>query len=478
MECVEGGVTINMKFSHIVGIFSFLSLLFVPFSCSADVYASALNSNESLALFGTSIPAVYYTGAGVESCTFEYVGSTFDVKQYAVDLYEAGGNGTFPYNQDIGGRGTWLTNTLNLYDDQNTPSFFNDTFIRGTNYLVYRCAFESGLPASATNFDFQIQIDTSIGIQSQGIAFSCLWTAPDSLTNRTGNNTSHLYLYNSSGFPSGEIASVIGGRPSNSDWSGRYWLGHVGVYLSDVLNYSSSNDDPRILLLNNQPAFCGCFVRAGDVSTEDAASIEFSGFRLNCKNVRSYYQYDFNWSDESIVPNGSTQYVYLLLQCPWVYGDFVIPEPDVDIGLGDINENIDNLVVSTDELRKILLRIESTNNDILSVERAHTAQFINIIDLLNDIYNNMADSGEITVPDLNDAPSIPIDSAIDSRISSEFENFDFPELQENLDQEEVSGFFGLISSFWSWIPARIITIYSIAMVLGLVSWLLFRGRGG
>lgn len=89
----------------------------------------------------------------------------------------------------------------------------------------------------------------------------------------------------------------------------------------------------------------------------------------------------------------------------------------------------------------------------------------------------MEASGEITVPSLNPAYDIPINSAIDSRVSSELDNFDFPNLQEEFNSQEVGGFFEMIFGFWSWIPARVIAIYSIAMILGLVTWLLFRGRG-
>lgn len=452
--------------------------LVCPLACSADVYASALNANESLALFGTSIPAIYYNGVGVDSCTFDYVGNTFDIKQYAVDLYQAGGNGTYPYNQDIGGRGTWLTNTLGggLYDDQNTPSFFNDAFISGTNYLIYRCAFESGLPASATNFDFQIQVDSTIGIQSQAIAFSCLWTCPDALARRDGNNTSHLYLYNASGFPAGEIASVIGGRPGNSDWSNRYWLGHIGVYLSDVLNYSGANSDPRLLLLNNQPTFCGCFVRAGDVTNEDAEPISFNGFRLNCKNVYKYFQYNFDWSIESYVANGTTQYVYLLLQCPWVYGDFVLPEPEDSTTLGDINENIDNLVVSTDELRKILLRIESTNSDILTVERTHTQQFIDILSRLQAIYDKMYTDGDIP---LQYADELPFNESAMSQVEHALEDYELPELAEDSGVHgALNGWGGLMSALKDALPGKVWAFFIFSIVAGLVHWVIFHGRGG
>lgn len=443
---------------------------------SADVYASALNANESLALFGTSIQALYYDGVGVESCTFDYVGNTFDVKQYAVDLYNAGGNGTFPYNQDIGGRGTYLgTTTYDIYDDQNSPSFFTTAFIEGTNYLIYRCAFDSGLPASASNFDFQIQVDTSIGIQAQALAFSCLWTCPDGLVNRTGNTASHLYLYNESGFPAGEIASVIGARPSNSDWSGRYWFGHIGAYLSDVLNYSGNNPDPKILLLNQQPTFCGCFVRAGNVTDEDAQGISFTGFRLNCKNVQSTYRYNFDYTLESYVADGTTKYVYLLLQCPWVYGDFVLPEPEDNTTLGDINSNIDSLVLSTDELRQILLRMESVQQDIKTAETVHTAQFIDMISRLDAIYNAM----DFDVPALQYAQTLPVDENAMQTVESALSDYEFPEyLEENEGvSQAASGFSGLLDGLKNAIPGKVWNFIWFSIACGLIHWLLFHGRG-
>ena len=86
-----GRITVNFATKSASAL---LALLFLTasasFAASAEVYGTNLNADESLALFGTSIPALYYTGAGVDTATFEYIGNTFSIKQDVLDLQGAG----------------------------------------------------------------------------------------------------------------------------------------------------------------------------------------------------------------------------------------------------------------------------------------------------------------------------------------------------------------------------------------------------
>lgn len=376
------------------------------FAASAEVYGTSLNADESLALFGTSIPALYYTGSGVGTATFEYIGNTFAVKQDVLDLHDAGSlTPTYPVINVGTSRGTLLYNDGGFVDDQNDGLYSAD-FVRATNFLIYRWESGAGVPPAAGNFDFQIQLDTSIGIDAQALAFGVAWSCPEGLNSRTAAATrSDLTLYNASGYPSGEIKDVIAVRPSRNGWDGYYWYGFWGLQMGSLTSGSTGIASPT-LFSNGQPSCCACFVRAG--SLEDGAeAINFNGFRANLKNVSAKLL-----PTAGTVTDGTLVYddyapwsVYLLIQCPIVYGDYILPTPDDDIGLGDINDNISNLVVSTDELRQILLRMESVQSDILTVERVHTAQFIDIIGKLDDIYNRMAESGEI-LPDLVDAQAL------------------------------------------------------------------------
>lgn len=373
------------------------------FAASAEVYGTNLNADESLALFGTSIPALYYTGSGVGTATFEYIGNTFSVKQDVLDLQNAGSlTPTYPAINVGTSRGTLLYNDGGFFDDQN-DGFYNADVVRATNFLIYRWESGAGVPPSAGNFDFQIQLDTSIGIDAQALAFGVAWSCPEALNSRVASATrSDLTLYNASGYPAGEIKDVIAARPGRSGWANYYWYGFWGVQMGSLTSGSTGIASPT-LFSAGQPSCCACFIRAGSLD-DGADSINFSGFRANLKNVSAKLL-----PTAGTVTDGTLVYddyapwgVYLLIQCPIVYGDYVLPTPDDDIGLGDINDNISNLVVSTDELRQILLRMESVQSDMLTVERVHTAQFIDIIDKLNDIYNRMAENGEIS-PELVDA---------------------------------------------------------------------------
>lgn len=443
------------------------------FAASAEVYGTNLNADESLALFGTSIPALYYTGAGVDTASFEYIGNTFAIKQDVLDLQNAGSlTPTYPVIDVGSSRGTLLYNDGGFVDDQN-DGFYSADVVRATNFLIYRWESGAGVPPVAGNFDFQIQIDTSIGIDAQALAFGVAWSCSEGLNSRVAAaSRSDLTLYNASGYPAGEIKDVIAVRPGRDSWSNYYWYGFWGVQMGSLTHGSPGIASPT-LFSQGQPSCCACFCRAGSLD-DGAESINFSGFRANLKNVSAKLL-----PTAGTVSNGKLVYddyapwsVYLLIQCPIVYGDYILPTPDDDTTLGDINENISDLVVSTDELRKILLRIETNQNDMLTVERAHTAQFIDIIDKLNKIYNRMAESGEIS-PELVDAQALTRYDSTDyfnamqvgKPNASAIANFAAP-------IGAVSGVFSNLVS-----RAGVGAMAGVCVSLLVLQWVLKRGRG-
>ena len=97
-----------------------------------------------------------------------------------------------------------MYNDGGFYDDQNN-GFYSADVVRATNFLVYRWESGAGVPPAAGNFDFQIQLDTSIGIDAQALAFGVAWSCPEGLNSRVAAATrSDLTLYNASGYPAGE----------------------------------------------------------------------------------------------------------------------------------------------------------------------------------------------------------------------------------------------------------------------------------
>lgn len=454
----------KFKLSHFVGAAVFFSLLSLPISVSADLYGVALNANESLALYGSSLSAAYFNGSSVEVAEFSYIGNTFAVR----DMYREAG---------IISSGTSTVQTGGFSFEGDFLSF---NIVANTNYLIYRWLPDvSSFPAPSSGgfrlrFEFPIDIECS-AFQSSILCSDIFGTIYRNETGGLNNTTNNYYkLFDSDG-------EELSSHSFTPDSNARYF-NTISILPFPI--YASENGNAHLFLpsvANNQadlPWFNGIGVRGGAI-IDDAPSIIVHSATYQLSRL-SPFQYSTDWiySNGVAAPDTYNDYaVYILIQCPIIYGDYVLPEPEDNTSLGDLNSNLNSLILSTDELRKILLRIESTQNDILTVERVHTSQFINIIDLLNDIYDRMEASGEITIPTLNPASNIPIDSSIDSRVSSELENFEFPNLQDEFNTQEVGGFFDMISGFWSWIPARVIAIYSIAMILGLVTWLLFRGRG-
>ena len=103
-------------------------------SVSAEVYPVALDSTQAIALYGSAIPAIYYTGTGVANTTFELVGTT---NQVVNDWRESGSyiNGNSSPESQVN-RGDWATDNTIFWGstfgaDGFTPQYVTNNNIRG-----------------------------------------------------------------------------------------------------------------------------------------------------------------------------------------------------------------------------------------------------------------------------------------------------------------------------------------------------------
>lgn len=368
---------------------SCFSILTGVLSVSAEVYPVELTAEQTLALYGASFSALYYTGQGVASATFDYVGTTQDVVQAWRDTgsYISGtGDPTQATNP-----GDWSTdNTLfwgtSLGADGFSPTYATNSRIRNSNFLIYKTEIAQ-LPASGS-FDFQIDFDFPLNIGCQGFASMVLWSSGEGGL-RTGNTASRGYLYDDS---ENTLAIGTGSPPGNSDYYNYYARGKVFTYLGDVVSSSGVVTD-HAFLWSAQPDYICMSLAAYPVYSDgvNADSITISKQKILVNKVTTTpYAHTFSHVS-GVYEDFSANTVYCLVQCPLVYGDYIPPEPEynTDENINNINNNTNQIVLTTEQLRQILLRIETNSADILTVERVHTSQFIDIIDKLNDIYNNM-----------------------------------------------------------------------------------------
>lgn len=446
-------------------------------SASAEVYPVALSSAETVALYGSSIPALYYTGAGVASATFELVGTT---NQVVSDWRESGshmvGNGS---PEQIVNRGDWSTDKTIFYGstfglDGFSPQYVTNNNIRNADFLIYRAYIDS-LPASGS-FDFQIRLDFALDIQCQGFSSLVAWSSNEG-GSRYGNTQSTGRLIAADDSTLSLSHSV--GTPDFNNYYAR-----PAFFVNNGIQYSASGDTlDDYFLYEVQPKFCLMpyvtypvypdAVVGGETGDAQVISISSQELLINKATTTPYAT---SWDVQTGVYGDYTaNCVYLLIQCPLVYGDYVPPTPEynTDENINNINNNTNQIVLTTEQLRQILLRIETTAGDILTVERVHTSQFIDIIDKLNDIYNNM--QGALS-PSLT--PAVTLDRHEDAR--------------ETLHSAVVSGvpditpaapFAGALSGIGACF-SEVVTVTGMGTVAGLcvsllvIQWVLKRGRNG
>lgn len=372
-------------------------------SASAEVYPVELTAEQTLALYGASFPALYYTGQGVASATFDFVGTTQDVVQAWRDT---GGyiSGTGDPTQAVN-PGDWSNNNTifwgtTLGSDGFTPTYATNSRIRNSNFLIYKAEI-SQLPASGS-FDFQIDFDFPLDIGCQGFAGVVMWSSGEGGL-RTGNTASRGYLYADDDTI---LAIGTGSPPSNSDYFNYYARGKVFTYLGNVVDNAGIATDHAFLWSAQPDYICMSLARYPVYSDgENADFITISKQKILVNKVTTTpYAHTFSHVS-GVYEDFSANTVYCLIQCPLVYGNYIPPEPEynTDENINNISNNSNQIVLTTEQLRQILLRIETIDNDILTVERVHTSQFIDIIDKLNDIYNKM--SGGLS-PALSPAQSL------------------------------------------------------------------------
>lgn len=427
----------------------------VPLFRCSSVRASAvdidyqLTYEQTLALYGTSIPVVYYDAVNQLS--------TQKIAQFIGYTDQFGSNNSFA--------------DIKWYSVEN-----NSWYSPGG--LVYMTTFPAGeFISSLDSSHANIYLSHSVDMQGltryrQNIFFQIA-------NNSSGSGGSSDTVYQTS----------FGAIPQYSAYRGANRYSVVGLWpsytytQSDTVNENYLHTMSGIIsdISNNSATFS---ISGSSVSLRNCGVSSISGRNIN---GTSYFD---------------TDAMFFIVGCPILTGE----NPEIVTttvttttattstevsGTGNVNVNVDiDLTPIETQLNTIISNQNREYTSISGIEQwtrhsyeildgmyeTQTEQLNTIITQLNNIYNKMVDDG-IVVPTLNNAPDIAIDSAVDSRVQSELEDFSFPDVDQELDTEAAANVAGVIGSFRSWIPARMIAIYSTALVLSLVVWFLFRGRG-
>ena len=430
--------------------------------CSAVRAAAAalepytLSPQQTLALYGTSIDVDLYTGSSVATYQASYVGSSIDVQSGS-------------YLQQYG-----YSTYISIYDAVDTQYLWMDqNRMAYTPYLIYR--FNPPNIASATNFDFSVRLTQSLGITAYGFGTSVLWSW-NQTPGVTADGASHPYYSSSYTLYGDGLQDVL---TVGTSLRRRNLTSYYGVVATQLLPVTITNDINHTLgdyeYLCSQDScvsMLGCVAFAGSTeSGSDSVTVgESICYIKQNQKVTPYDTFDYqtnSYSNEKVNADESPDTgMYIMIQCPTLYGEYVLPENGGDGGI---------------DLSTIEGYLEQQSSDISNISEeatVQTRQLIAILAKLEQIYQKIP-SVDLSVPALSTAPSIPIDSDVDSRINDDLSSGAdlLPDISETFDNEKMQSFSDLLTRVRGWIPVEMVSIGAVTLALAFVSWLLFRGRG-
>lgn len=383
-------------------------------SASADTYVQ-LTPQQTLALYGETLPGSYWNGDEYKDCTFKYVGF--------VEPYGANQTLWFTYGDDIPdmayqymGERPWLVYAC---PDGFVNGFFGgmDDYVTVSNPAYPPARFtirmNASIPISGITY-FRQFLGFSLPA-SNSVPYNADYSY--ATINTTYSNlpvTVHPYYYNSSGskesFCSFEIKNII------NDTNG-FILGRLNVFDFDL----SAVED-------GEPVVFG-------VDTQIIASRRI---------------------DKLTVPGTDTKFYLFFVGCPFVSDGYVLPEvpettPNYNSRLDDIievqqgtNSILMSILAKLDIIAQMMAQGESTPSlqdpDTIGFD-SRTKQ-----DILRGLQNG--------------------DSALDSVRPSD------------LGTAAAGGMFDFWDRLTAVFPPGLMAVYMFALVGGVVSWVIFGKRGG
>lgn len=451
---------------------------------------TVLTESQTLALYGTSIPALYYDGVGNQNLTFSY----WDTSRHVYEDICMTNYNAAPVN----GINLWYCE--NSYSSPATHLGYNAEFFTSENfnrypYLIYRAEVNPDLYFDTAAIpEFQVRLQNSVGITGLSAVntsvwwSSCVTQAPTvypayQITNNDfPMRPSTLDFYTSDRALPTTYSSLLSADGYNQ------WIVNdlfaFGSFMTPTHNVPySEGGGTHDLFYTDYFWFSGIAVSyVGD--DFPAASFTWNQTIVNAQNMnsaraRSYY--------ENLLPSQTyPPYIYLMIQCPVLSGDWVLPEtttvttvttappPVTDINVSvnvsvDVNANVDLSPVLTNQQTMI-------NNQETMIDNQETmiADLDTIIDILNDMFDEMVDHGDIN-PDMRPVASIPVDQAVQSQINSAVDSAEFPDTSD-LNTNGVQSIFGLMDRVRGVIPSELIFMYSFVLTGGLISFVIFRRK--
>ena len=462
-----------MKNKIAAALSALLTVAFLP-SYIPDISVSAegqalpveLTSAQTLALYGSSIPATYYDGASVRTTNFEFYKSSKTLASAVERVFSSGFYGVsdpsnlFAFGDSSYYQRYWCqewVSSINQGDwlSSNSGWIFCDA-IQPYEFLIYRAPLSLG-SVNQSDADFQINLDFSIAldgverfcaINAYSIGFASSFDIYALPSIRCSNLRSTLKYFDTS---SSVLPFGITSDCYSNDYSGSsFGVAFHPVSLPDLTNIVDNHwvywNDMNYLFPS--PVFSMCYFDSGTLNSSVSLSSMYWDIFASAGGITHEDSYSIS------NPTFTTQYTYLMLMCPVVWGDVSQPEPEP--GTPDYSSSLDSIISNT----------SSTNTKL--------DQILIKLDL---IYQQMQQDGgtaDIDAPDV-----IGLKPTAKQRVLSGMSELDstFEDVSpEDLPTDAFQGF----SSGWSAIkaifPNGLWSIYMLSLVGGIVAWIIYGKR--
>lgn len=376
--------------------FSVLFLSISPIDVYADdststSYPVALTSAQTLALYGQTIPALWFNGTSTSTVNFEFYKSSLQVVSSFNDSFSLWGGFPwisgyniqnpigFQYNSNGSlvpyinayARSTNLNDLTAWLGEEGTLS---KSEICGYEFLIYRWQGDPNtIPEQTNDFEFNFNLSVNIsGIDRLRTAFGVSlgqWTGTSDVSNFTMDNYIDAVRIYSAASPVNEFYVTTPLYSVYQTYSRRqskipFAVTNPFYYVQngEVWQVNPDYSNPRSYY---DSAFFPCpNVSLCCIDTDGYGTFDWSSCTYQVRAAKSVVcKEDGYYFSDSSNPNYNVftaPYVYLFVMCPVVWGDVSLPEPEpptineqldgIGTGINDINVNLDQTNTKLDQI--------------------------------------------------------------------------------------------------------------------------------
>ena len=435
-------------------------------AAAAALEEYTLTAQQTIALYGSTLDLEIYANNSTYHKNAEFVGVSSDLTEY---------NGYPKTNGNPDPAKFFVNGTF--YD--NTYNWLNIVRMQNTEYLIYRVLVDPWSQPYGNSFS--INLSNSVNITADGFGTSILWSVSGDPGSGYNNGATHSYYNCSYTLYDSGLTVLTNGSFLAAGPTGAYNTPNLYASIMTLPYAIEVQEDQGLYIFQNSASWQGFNTYYGAVafagyqeSGHDSVTIDNQVIYIknegNIYPKTGYSNQSGNYYNKKYGQGDNSDFaVYLFIQCPTLYGDYILP------GGGDSGD------IDLSQIEEYLEEQTEYMSNVSEEATVHTRQLIAILAKLEQIYSAMPDLSGLNVPTLHNSPEISVDSQVDSFLSEEFSNADSvvdPDSLDALEDLPVNDFLGLVSRVRNWFPGEVVTVWGILLVLSFVSWFIFRGRGG